>query len=181
MTQIIPRRALIAALIAGLLFALGGSGEGGIQLAEETLGRKGAARWHWFPRGALLSDRELRARKERQALSEQMGELVAENEALRAQLLAHESALRGSQASLLRLSEAAKNAATSARLLAPSKIMTKPRTATPVRRRETWVWGPGVVGSGRVIRAARVSQCRATKKPAPPTAPMASVSVGKPK
>ena len=62
----------------------------------------------------LLSDRELRARKERQALSEQMGELVAENEALRAQLLAHESALRGSQASLLRLSEAAKNAATSA-------------------------------------------------------------------
>ncbi len=62
----------------------------------------------------LLSDRELRARKERQALSEQMGELVAENEALRAQLLAHESALRGSQASLLRLSEAAKNEETSA-------------------------------------------------------------------
>ncbi len=48
--------------IAGLLYALGGNGVDGIELARQTLGVKGAARMRWLPRSSLLSDRVLRRR-----------------------------------------------------------------------------------------------------------------------
>lgn len=48
--------------IAGLLYALAGNGEGGIELAQETLGRRGAVRLRWLPRSSIFSDAELRRR-----------------------------------------------------------------------------------------------------------------------
>lgn len=48
--------------IAGLLYGLAGNGERSIELAHQTLGRRGAARFRILPRSSFLSDAELRRR-----------------------------------------------------------------------------------------------------------------------